>query len=323
MLKQEELVVLCRCSICSLQAMCGKKTYPPMAEIEKKVKEILSRYGMGEKDMVSLKEFQSLVSKDIEILQLLKSFQLINSDDLREVMELETDIVECDSDIDEEIEVRNKSRTEDIQSKMKLAADLVELMNDPVEKRRVQRLEVNREMCKKSKLIPLVYKDAKPDPEYPGFFIEQAFVYGFRGFDTRNVIKISPTADLITFSGKIVWLFDSKTNQQSFFNHHKQEIGCLANYDHFVATGELGPEPSIHIWRSNTLKLMFSLHGLLKEGIAHLCFSNDGKKLAALEAGPNRTLMIFNFSLLQSSKSFNFKEHVISFCKAPQKVHCG
>ena len=41
----------------------------------------------------------------------MKSYHFLNSDDLREVMETETDIVECDSDVDQEIDVKYKPRS--------------------------------------------------------------------------------------------------------------------------------------------------------------------------------------------------------------------
>src|SRR5687767_2592202 len=110
-LKREELVVLFRCCVCSLQAMCGKKSYPSILEIERKIDSILRKFDMQDVHQVTLSEFQSLVSKDTEILQLLKSFHLIATDDLREVMEDENDIIECDSDIDAEIKTKQLFET--------------------------------------------------------------------------------------------------------------------------------------------------------------------------------------------------------------------
>jgi hypothetical protein len=300
--------------------MCGKKTFSPIAEIEAKVKEILERYDMGDKTQISLKEFQSLVSKDQSILQLLKSYQLINSDDLREVMEQETDVVECDSDIDEEIEVRTRCKHGESVARTASSNKMVNLVNDPGEKKRVIRLDESKKLFANPELIPLVFKDFRPDTAYPGFAVEPIHVYGFRGFDMRNTIRIDSVGDLVSIAGTTAWVLDPKTNKQAVYYQHLKEVGCLAIFENYVATGEIGPEPSIHIWQSINVKLMFTLRGLLKEGIVQLCFSNDGKRLAALEAGPNQTLVIFNFSLLLSSRHFNFNEHVIAVRRAPSRV---
>ena len=315
MLKIEELVVLCRCVLCSLQAMCGKKSYPSILEVEKKVVILLERFGMSSTKSISLHEFQSLVLKDVEILQLMKSYHFLNSDDLREVMETETDIVECDSDVDQEIDVKYKPRTHNPKNRLKEGKALG-LLN----KKQEIKLNAYRELFSDQNLRPSRFKQIKEHTGYPDFSAEPTHIYGYRGYDMRNNIKFSPTSELVSFTSNVAWILDRNTNTQRIFQGHSNQISCIATFDSHMATGELADSPLIYIWQYKSMEVMFGLCGILKQGVAFLCFSNDGKRLAAMDTSENRTVVVYDFSQLQTTKTFDFNEHVLGIYKGPQKV---
>jgi WD40 repeat protein len=315
MLNLEELVVLCRCVICSLQAMCGKKSYPSIIEVEKKVDNFLGRFGMASAKSISLHEFQSLVLKDFEILQLMKSYHFLNSDDLREVMETETDIVECDSDVDLEIETKYKPRTNRLKSGPKSGGALGSLS----QKQEVK-LTAYRELFSDEKLKPMRYRLVKEKNEYPDFSAEPMHIYGYRGYDMRNNIKFSPTAEIVSFTSNIAWILDRKTNSQRIFQGHSHQISCIASFDNHFATGEISASPLIYIWEYKTMQSVLSLCSILKQGVAFLCFSNDGKRLAAMDTSENHTVVIYDYGQLLTGKTFDFNEHVLGIFKGPKKV---
>lgn len=315
MLKREELVVLSRCVICSFQAMCGKKSYPSIMEVEKKVNSFLARFGMERVASISLHEFQSLIHKDHEILQLMKSYHFLHSDDLRDVMETETDIVDCDSDVDQEIDSKFKENPSKLKTVSKEGGALGELS----QKQEV-RFQAYKHLFSLDKLRPTRYKTAIEQTDYPEFSAAPMHVYGYRGFDMRNNIKFSPTSELVSFTSNIAWVLDKKTNEQRIFQGHKNQISCIASHENYFATGELSANPVIFIWESQSLKIVFSLSNILKNGVAYICFSNDGKRLAAMDTSNNHTVVVYDFAHLLTAKNFDFNEHVIGIYKGPSRV---
>jgi Ca2+-binding EF-hand superfamily protein len=68
MITTEEMTILLKTAITSLNAMV-KKPSPTMEEIQKKTTNIFKTYDINKDGTISLKEFQSFVSTDPEILQ--------------------------------------------------------------------------------------------------------------------------------------------------------------------------------------------------------------------------------------------------------------
>ena len=51
--------------------------------------------------------------------------------------------------------------------------------------------------------------------------------------------------------------------------------------DETVATGEIGPKPSIYVWNSTTMEVKCQFKAAITKGIAALAFSPSGKRLVA------------------------------------------
>lgn len=298
--------------------MCGKKSFPSIAEIDKKLNAILARYDMQNLQNISLTEFQSLISKDTDILQLLKGYNFVLSDDLREVMEDEKAIVQCDSDLDEEIEIKTKIEKNKLEiSRFSSVVDRETL------DQRVKKVEEYKKDFSNDNFKPSFFTTITEEKRSPEVNVEPIHVFGFRGFDMRNNIKTTPTGELVFFSGKSAVVYNKKVTSaptQKIFQYHNQEISCIAVYESYVATGEFGEDPVIHVWDSKTLQVKFSLQGILKKGISHLRFSHDGKKLAAIELGSNHTVVLYDFAKLQAGKATEYKDQVLGVYKGPDKV---
>ena len=302
--------------ICSLLSICGKKNFPTIAEIDKKLTNILTKYDLQNLQNISLTEFQSLISKDNDILQLLKGHNFVLSDDLREIMEDEKAIVQCDSDLDEEILLKTK-----IEKKTKTSIEgLIPGLTSEVIEDRIKLAENFKKEFQNESYRPNFFKSVVEEKRSPDVNIEPTHVFGYRGYDLRNNLKITPTGELIMFSGKTAVVSNKKTSTQKIFQCHSQEISCIASFENYFATGEFGQEPTIHVWDYKTLQVKFSLKGILKQGVSHICFTHDGKKLAALEVGPNHTVVIYDFAKLLAGKANDYKEQVIGMFKGPDKV---
>jgi hypothetical protein len=315
-LKREELLVLFRTCICSLQAMCGKKSYPSILEIEKKLESILRRYDMQDLQQISLVEFQTLISKDQEILQLLKSFNFITSDDLREVMETEKETVECDSDIDAEI--LTKSRFE------KGEGDSEIIKGDPgfkAAKKRELNIEINAKQIWDKRLQPVKYtEDTLKKEHLPNIEVEPKCIFGPRSIDVRKSTRISPNGDIVFFSGKAAIVLDRNTNNEKLFQHHSKPISCMASFESHFATGEYGEDPCIQIWDYKTFQKKSTLQGHLPKGVSHLAFSHDGKKLAALAIDETHTVVVYDFAKILNGRISEDQDLIFAVYQGPQKV---
>jgi hypothetical protein len=266
---------------------------------------------------ISLKQFQGLVSKDTDILQLLKNYNFVLSDDLRDVLEDDKVPPQIDSDLDDELEEREKIKQLKPEERRLGYAGLTA---DILSQRESAANVYKESYFKDDSAKPSIFKSVIEEKKSPELILEPSQVLGIRGFDQRNNIKISSNSDLILYSGKTAVVINKKQNSSKIFLTHSQEISSIAVYETYVATGEFGDEPTIHIWDSKNLQLKLSLKGILKKGITHLRFSHDGKKLAALEVDKNHTVVVYDFAKLISGKATEFKEQVLGMYKGPDRV---
>lgn len=273
---------------------------------------------MQDSTQLSLLEFQSLITKDVAILQLLKSYNLITSDDLREVMQDEKDQVECDSDIDAEIATK-KSFLEENPEERFFLSDTGFLASG----KRNLNIELTKKKIWDKSARPAKFADDPNINNLPNVKVGVNNIYGFRNADLRQTFKITPNGELVYFGGKAAIVYDRKLNTQRIFQNHSQQISCMTTTGSFFATGELGEDPCIHIWDYKSLQAKLTLQGYLQKGISHLCFSHDGKKLAAIDVSDSHTVVVYDFAKILAGRADNFRDAVAAIFKGPQQVGVG
>ena len=115
LISKDELVVLIKTTMTSLNAMTSQQEIS-ISFAEKKTSEILQKYDTNKDGEISLKEFQSFVSKDPEILRYLYNYGVICKDDLRpDFGGSQGEIPDADSDLENEINKNNDFRDERIE----------------------------------------------------------------------------------------------------------------------------------------------------------------------------------------------------------------
>lgn len=80
-------------------------------------------------------------------------------------------------------------------------------------------------------------------------------------------------------------VMDVTTCKQRFYLQHTDDVLCLAvnpRKASFVATGQVGEEPSIHVWNAKSLETISILSGVHTTGIGSIDFSNNGKVLLSV-----------------------------------------
>ena len=107
-----------------------------------------------------------------------------------------------------------------------------------------------------------------------------------------------------TASGKVLYhtagvgiVLDATSNTQQHFFGHNDDILCLALHPNgkFVATGQIGAKPKICVWDADTLEQKLLIIAPLTKGIKTICFSNDGKYLAASAMDDEHFIAIFDW----------------------------
>lgn len=125
--------------------------------------------------------------------------------------------------------------------------------------------------------------------------LELEFIYGYRGYDTRNSIDVirkkpnqlgeSQGTKLVYFVAGVGVVYDKSNHSQSFYFGHSDDISCMAvspNF-HTVATGQIGHSPDIHIWEPDENNINLSIiSDFHSKGVGLLAFSPDGNMLASV-----------------------------------------
>jgi WD40 repeat protein len=59
-----------------------------------------------------------------------------------------------------------------------------------------------------------------------------------------------------------------------------------------VATGQIGRDPTIHIWDTGTMRCLSNIPGFHQRGICLLAFSEDGSRLASVGLDDDHSVAI-------------------------------
>ncbi|CAD8171847.1 unnamed protein product [Paramecium pentaurelia] len=146
------------------------------------------------------------------------------------------------------------------------------------------------------------YKDPLNQNKQPLVEMTLEYVHGYRSKDCRNNVKYLKRGQIVYNAAALAVVLDpnpnanTNSNQQKFFNHHTEDVVCLdvSNDQLKVATGQLGANPNIYIWESNTQAIICSLKGYFTKGILQLAFNDSGDKLAAIGMDDCHQLCVFD-----------------------------
>lgn len=104
------------------------------------------------------------------------------------------------------------------------------------------------------------------------------WVYGYNAHSSKQNLFYTCTGSMIYGAGGVCIVQDILQKTQSYFTQHKDLITCI-NIFHsndsktIVATGECGMRPVVHIWDSDTKKILSSIQGYHRKGILFIDFS--------------------------------------------------
>lgn len=122
------------------------------------------------------------------------------------------------------------------------------------------------------------------------FTLVPNWVYGIRFKDVKYFISYIDQNEIIYFVGKVVVLYNLRSEKQRQYLHHDKPLICLAvnksNQSLMVATSQITTvdkineqAPAIRVWNPITLQTIAILKGQHKIGVHLMTFSNSGQFL--------------------------------------------
>ncbi|XP_050404782.1 echinoderm microtubule-associated protein-like 6 [Patella vulgata] len=123
------------------------------------------------------------------------------------------------------------------------------------------------------------------------------YVHGYRGYDCRNNLFYTQSGEIVYHVAATGIVYNKDKNEQKFYTQHTDDILCLCIHPlkDLVATGQVGREPTIHIWDAETLKTGAILKGGHQRGVCAVDFSADGKKLVSVGLDDNHTIVVWDW----------------------------
>ena len=72
-------------------------------------------------------------------------------------------------------------------------------------------------------------------------------------------------------------VYDKTTHKQRYYSAHTDDILCLSIHPKkgLVATGQIGREPTVHVWDTETMETVSVLQGQHSRGVCAVDFSSE------------------------------------------------
>jgi WD40 repeat protein len=143
---------------------------------------------------------------------------------------------------------------------------------------------------------PAQYPDEFPADalKLPDDTLKLEFVHGYRAHDCRSNLGYSDEGKLCYHAAGVGCAMNTATRKQNFFNAHDDDVTCLVMHPsrRYVATGQVGASPAIHVWRASDGARVASIRGAHNASVLLLAFSADGRYLASVGADPEHTVAV-------------------------------
>ena len=139
-------------------------------------------------------------------------------------------------------------------------------------------------------------KAPKNQEQPPTIKFDLEWVHGYRARDSKNNLSILKDGCIAYHAAAVGIIYDSDDHSQKHFNKHIDDITSIAfsSDERTIATGEIGPKPSIYVWDGWTMQELVQIKGKLKKGIQALSFSPSGNYLAGCAIDTDHHVAVFN-----------------------------
>ena len=129
----------------------------------------------------------------------------------------------------------------------------------------------------------------------PSSRLELDYVHGYRAQDASNNLFYNAAGEVVYSSAAIGIIYNSVEHKQKFYVGHDDDIISLAVSPdrQFVATGQLGKRPAVHVWDASTGQGICVLPTFHTRGIPCVTFSPDGQQIASVGQDSNHSIAVY------------------------------
>nr|XP_021335612.1 echinoderm microtubule-associated protein-like 6 [Danio rerio] len=123
------------------------------------------------------------------------------------------------------------------------------------------------------------------------------FVHGYRGCDCRNNLFYTQAGEVVYHVAAVAVVYNRQQHTQRFYLGHDDDILSLTVHPlkDYVASGQVGRDPAIHVWDIQTLKCLSLLKGQHQRGVCALEFTADGKSLVSVGIDEEHCIVIWDW----------------------------
>merc|ERR1711871_757859 len=134
------------------------------------------------------------------------------------------------------------------------------------------------------------------DVAAPGTGLELDYVHGYRSQDATNNLHYNAAGEVVYSSAAIGIIYNSVEHCQKFYVGHDDDIISLTVSPdrQFVATGQLGKKPSVHVWDAATGQGICVLPSYHTRGVPCVAFSPDSKQLASVGQDSDHSIAVYH-----------------------------
>ncbi|XP_034043528.1 echinoderm microtubule-associated protein-like 6 [Thalassophryne amazonica] len=123
------------------------------------------------------------------------------------------------------------------------------------------------------------------------------FVHGYRGFDCRNNLFYTQAGEVVFHVATVAVVYNRLQHSQRFYLGHDDDILSLTLHPlkDYVATGQVGRDPAIHVWDIQTLTCLSLLKGHHNQGVCALEYTVDGKSLVSVGIDECHSIVVWDW----------------------------
>lgn len=293
----DELIIMLRTA---MNALCYMTNNQPitMEELEDHTTRVFAKIDTNSDNSISLNEWVSFITRDVEVVNFLEAVQLITLEDKRPNWGSE-DSPEMDSDLENETNRRELTRSA-IQERVKEGVEVLDdtpfLLESVGEGDQFLAVKPWEGVVKNS--VPSNYQPRKGEDDPPNASLELEYVHGYRCHDVRNNLRYTAKDEVVYHTAAVGIVLSPGPNTQKHFIAHTDDIisfdanatGALA------ATGEIGRTPLLTVWNTDTMDCVKSYKGIFKRGISNVAFSPDSTKVAGMGSDEEHCVIVYEIS---------------------------
>eukprot|EP00111_Clytia_hemisphaerica_P009365 TCONS_00027488-protein len=166
---------------------------------------------------------------------------------------------------------------------------------------KVDSKKVSRGNSSQAKIEHKDHSDGKRKRKHEFNELELEFILGYRGFDTRNNLHFSSDGSLVYHAAGAGIVHDTQTQEQTFYLEHTDDIICMCSnqnpkFKNIVATGQIGTNPTIHVWQTTNKQTLSIIQGFHKKGVCSVNFSSSGRYLVSVGIDDEHSIAVYKWA---------------------------